>query len=331
MMPEGNAVAVRQRDVVPRLGDGEDVVRRRYHREKTRYEGTPMRAPFLKRLEMPRPLLLDGATGTELARRGIDLNVPSWTAGVIHDQPEVLRQIHRDYVEAGTEIVTAYTFRTHARNLESLGLAHQARELTLRAVEIAREACKEKAYVAGCVAPLEDCYSPQLTPDIDQLRREHAHMAGFLAEAGVDVILIETQVTIREAVIAAEAAQATGLPFCVSFVCGRSGDLLSGETLVDAWRALASLSPAVFLVNCLPGEEVLSALSPLMANDGGPRLGAYANTGRLLPGGVWEATSGVLPAVYAGYARAWIESGLRVIGGCCGTTPEHISAIRACL
>jgi homocysteine S-methyltransferase len=293
---------------------------------------------LLERLAQPTPMLLDGATGTELGRRGVDLNSPAWTALAILDHPEILRQVHRDHAEAGAEILTANTFRTHARNLAPSGHADQARELTHRAVEIARSVVAgvgsgdQPRFVAGSVAPLGDCYSPRLTPSEAELEREHREMVRHLTDAGVDLILIETQVTIREAVIASRLAAETGVPFFVSFVCNRRGEILSGESLFEGFRAVLPFRPAACLVNCVPAEEVLGCLAAVRekgAMEGGPiRWGAYANTGRLLPDGTWEATSAAEPAVYAGFAQSWIGQGWKVIGGCCGTRPEHISCIR---
>lgn len=286
-----------------------------------------MRIPIDERLQQSRPVLMDGATGTELSRRGVDLNLPSWTAGVILDQPDLLHQVHADYVTAGAELITANTFRTHARNLRSLNSPVSSVELTRRAVEIAREAAGENRYVAGSMAPLEDCYSPHLTPSDAELQAEHSEMARNLADSGVDLILIETQVTIREGVIAARAASETGLPFAVSFVCRQPGILLSGESLSDAFDRVREWKPVAFLVNCTPVDEILPSLEPLLPRLGEILPGAYANTGRLLANGSWEATEGHLSAVYAEFARRWISSGVRIVGGCCGTTPDHISAI----
>lgn len=288
-----------------------------------------MKIPIKERLQTGRPILIDGATGTELSRRGVDLNSPSWTAGVILDQPDLLQQVHADYVAAGAELITANTFRTHARNLRPLNPMPSAGELTRRAVEIARLAAGEDRYVAGSMAPLEDCYSPHLTPSESELRREHSEMARHLKDSGVDLILIETQVTIREASIAAEAASETGLPVAVSFVCRSPGTLLSGESLIEAFDQILKWDPAAFLVNCTPVNEILPSLEPLLKRATGIPLGAYANTGRLLANGSWEATEGRFPAVYAEHVRCWISAGVKVVGGCCGTTPEHISAIRA--
>lgn len=156
-------------------------------------------------------------------------------------------------------------------------------------------------------------------------------MIRHLSDAGVDLILIETQVTIREAVIASRLASETDLPFFVSVVCNRQGKILSGEPLVDAYRSVAPFGPSAFLVNCVPAEEVLGCLQQVRDSheaDGSPvHWGAYANTGRLLSDGTWEATSAAEPAVYAGFAQRWMERGLTVIGGCCGTRPEHISSL----
>jgi homocysteine S-methyltransferase len=281
----------------------------------------------LELLQRGRPVLLDGATGTELERRGIPLTPPVWSAAAIFEHPDVLRQIHRDYVAAGARIVTANTFRTHARNLSAWGQEKEFRLWTCRAVEIARQAAEDQALVAGSMAPLGDCYSPGQTPPREELCREHQAMAEALAAAQVDLILIETQLSIEEAAAAAQAARSTGLPFFVSFVCGRDGRLLSGEPLPQAFATLAGFEPAALMVNCLPADEVLSTLHPARASAAGIPLGAYANTGRLLQAGVWESTEGIDPAVYAGYAERWMDSGIVLIGGCCGTTPQHLSAI----
>jgi len=184
-----------------------------------------------ERLTNPRPILLDGATGTELNRRGVSTELPLWSTRALLDAPQTLLEVHRDYVNAGAEILTANTFRTYRRNLEPAGLGDRAAKLTTQAVEIARDAANGRAWVVGSQPPLEDCYSPELTPDDDALWREHAEMSRNLASAGVDGILVETQHTIREAVAATNAATETGLPLMVSFVCGNDGRLLSGESL----------------------------------------------------------------------------------------------------
>lgn len=286
---------------------------------------------FLTRLSDPRPILFDGPTGTELQRRGVELYQPLWSAAAIVDAPEVLASIHGDYVAAGAEVVTANTFRTHALNLQAGGLSERARELTCRAIEIARDAADNRAWVAGSIAPVADCYSPNATPSDDVLAAAHESHAENLKLAGVDLMLVETQVTIREAVIAARAAVSTGLPTLVSFVVAANGRLLSGESLADAPHAVVPLGIRGVLVNCLPAERVADCLTQLKSVAGDLPIGAYANAGWMSRDGTWEPSLGADPVVYAKVAKEWIKSGAQFVGSCCGTTVEHIRELRKCV
>lgn len=303
-----------------------------------------MTSPPLTHLASRRLLLLDGATGTELTRRSIDTTLPLWSAGALIHAPDVVRAIHRDYVHAGADIITANTFRTHTRSLARGGIGGRARELTTRAVQLVREAIGEgpgrPVWVAGSISPLEDCYRPDLVPPDDALRREHALMAGYLAEAGVDLLLIETMNTIREACIAADAARATGLPVLVSLVCsgatGQPGEqndtehLLSGERIADAARLLERASPSAILVNCAPMAQVEGLLRTLRAATELP-IGAYGNVGHVDDRVGWTLTNAVTPEQYALAAQTWEAAGATIIGGCCGTTPHHIAALASWL
>ena len=133
-------------------------------------------------------LLLDGATGSELDRRCVDVSLPLWSARALISEPQAIAEIHREYLRAGAEAITANTFRTHARTLARESGVPGAAELSRRAVQIARAARDEHApgaLVLGSVAPLEDCYRPDLAPDADACRREHAELIGPLVDAGV--------------------------------------------------------------------------------------------------------------------------------------------------
>lgn len=227
--------------------------------------------------------LLDGALGTELTRRGVDTRLPLWSARALMDAPEVVRRIHADYAEAGAEVLTANTFRTNTRALARAGLPDQVAALTRVAVGLARAGAAGRARVAGSIAPVEDCYSPDLVPDDASLAREHGELANALAGAGCDLILVETMNTVREAAIAAAAAARTGLPLWVSWTLGPDDRLLSGETLAEAVRAIRPLGPEAVMVNCIPVAQVSSALRALRAAVGDDviRIGAYANVGHV--------------------------------------------------
>src|SRR5262245_15796199 len=152
-----------------------------------------------ERLASGPPLLVDAAMGTELQRRDADTRLPLWSAATLVRDPELVWTIHSDEVFAGADILTANTFRTHARNLEKGGLADRAGELGALAVQLAHQAAATPGrdiFVAGSLSPLEDCYRPDLVPDDASLEREHGAQARFLADAGVDLILAETHNTI---------------------------------------------------------------------------------------------------------------------------------------
>jgi homocysteine S-methyltransferase len=278
-------------------------------------------------------ILLDGATGTELGRRGVDISPPLWSARALLDAPNVLEQIHREYLEAGADALIACTFRTHRRTLAKHGIAGRAEELTHTAVKIAlraRDAINPDAKIFGSVGPLEDCYMPESAPHKDICRSEHERMIRTLIDAGVDAVWIETMGTLREAEAAAEAARAIAPEkWAISFLTqgeGRPGELISGESLVDL---LPTLQDALAVgVNCLPAPaavpdiKLLRRLLPETV-----RVSCYANTGKQLSDSQWTATDAEDPRRYAGYVRQWLIAGADIVGGCCGTTPETIKAI----
>lgn len=284
---------------------------------------------FLNRLADPRPILLDGATGTELERRGVDTGTPIWSAMALLDAPELVEQVHRDYLDAGAEVITTNTFRTHRRNLEKVGMGQRAAELTTLAVGIAQKAARasgKQAWVAGCMAPLEDSYSTEKLSTLEEYLREHREMAGNLAAAGVDLLLAETMKHITEATAAAEAAAETGLPFGVSFICKPDGSLLSGERIADAVRAVEAFRPAFLGINCTPAPSIEKALKELRSATQLP-IAVYANAGHTEDFRTWGETEATKPEAYCRFAQRWIELGAHLVGGCCGTRPEHVAAL----
>jgi S-methylmethionine-dependent homocysteine/selenocysteine methylase len=290
---------------------------------------------FRERLRSGPPLLLDAAMGTELQRRDADTTTPLWSARALLRDPELVWTIHGDEAASGAEILTANTFRTHARTLAKEGMGERAAELSALAIRLAHQAASlrgREIFVAGSLSPLEDCYRPDLAPETESLEREHASQARFLAEAGVDLILAETHNSIREARAAALAASATGLPFAVSLVTDGKGRLLSGEPIADAaaeLMALAPWSPDALGINCVPAASLSVDFAVLAASTSGSGvpLAAYGNLGLPAEGPGWAFTDALEPDAYAEVARGWIERGARIVGGCCGTTPAHTRAL----
>jgi S-methylmethionine-dependent homocysteine/selenocysteine methylase len=271
--------------------------------------------------------------GTELQRRGADTRLPLWSARALLETPDLVREIHREEVAAGADVLTANTFRTHRRTLAKGALAERSRELTALAVRLARDTADARgdAFVAGSLSPLEDCYRPDLVPEDTTLEREHREQAESLAEAGVDLLLLETHNTIRELAAAARAAKATGLPFVASMVTDGAGRLLSGEAIEDAVRALEPFDPDALAINCVPARRLAVDLKHLAESAGDLLLAAYGNLGLPDDESGWRFRDELSPEAYAEVARGWLSLGARLVGGCCGTTSLHTAALRSAL
>ena len=282
------------------------------------------------------PVLLSGACGTELLRRGVPTPLPLWSAAAVRDHPLTVAEIHRDHARAGARIVTANTFRTDRRTLARAGIASGAGELTRRAVQLAREGVAAAAtgrtvLVAGSIAPLEDCYRPDLVPDDAALRLEHSLRVRDLLRAGADLALVETMNTVREARAALGACRAGGLPALVSYVVGESGSLLSGESLESGAAAAAECGALAVLVNCCAPAAAPAAVQRLARATSLP-VGAYPNgPGEPDENAGWRFEGGTSPQAFLAAATACLDAGARLIGGCCGSTPRDIAALRALL
>ena len=289
---------------------------------------------FFERILKPSVILLDGATGSELEARGVSTALPLWsTIALLSNQgKKTLRKIHTEYIQAGAEIITANTFRTNYRALEKESMGSRAKELTRAAVDEVRFAYEESKingpiFIAGSVAPAEDCYSPELVPPDEELLDDHRRHIDDLYASKVDIILIETMNTIREAAVALAYAKQTDLPVLVSFICKDPEHLLSGESLEKAVEKCETLKPDAIMINCVDVnlmEKNLEALHSLTKL----RIGAYAN---VLKQG-HSAEFDITPEDHAKRVSEWVERfKLNIVGGCCGTTPNHIRKLRELL
>ncbi len=290
-----------------------------------------VRTGFLEMLALG-PILLPGGVGTELLRRGVPTPLPLWSADAIRTAPEVVRSIHEDYTRAGARVAVANTFRTDRLTLNQVGRAEETREFNRAALRLAREGVAaanppHPVLVVGSIAPLADCYRPDLVPEERALVVEHGVRVGHLVAAGAAAAWIETMNSIREARTALEASAAGNLAAAVSFVCNEEGDLLSGETLEDAVRAVEDLEPLAIMINCCAPTAATKALKRLRATTERP-VGVYAN-GYGQPGrkSGWSFRGGSGNRQFAREAVRWLEEGASLIGGCCGTTPKTIQRL----
>jgi S-methylmethionine-dependent homocysteine/selenocysteine methylase len=258
------------------------------------------------------PVVLDGPVGTELARRGVPLPAPAWSARALEVAPQLLEAIHRDYVAAGATVHTANTFRTKRRSV-----GDRWEELARLAVRIARRAVGDLR-VAGSIAPLEDCYRPDLSPGAAS-RDEHRELARVLAHESVDILLCETFPARVEAVVAVEEAARTGVETWAALLP------MAGMDLRETARACIDAGARAVLVNCVAGRAVQPLVEQL-AGLGVP-FGAYANAGSESEGIGWSADPEEGARLYEDLARGWIAAGATLVGGCCGTGPAHIARL----
>ena len=284
-------------------------------------------------------LILDGAMGTELQTRGCDVSLPLWSAKSLIERPDVVRHIHIDNIDCGADIITTNTFRTQKRTfvkadyqLDGLDFSQTAKEVTTTAVDLAKDAVmiaaeENEVLVAGCIAPLEDSYRPDLAPDTESLNAEHYEHIKNLVDSGADFLLAETLTNIREITSVLEQMQKFELDYVISITPKNEFELLSGETLVDAINVINKYSPAAVMINCIHPlivEPVLNTVKHLTDKP----LGVYANIGdpNQREG---EMQKTVSPDEYLNYAKKWKQSGARIIGGCCGTTPLYVRKLNA--
>jgi S-methylmethionine-dependent homocysteine/selenocysteine methylase len=271
------------------------------------------------RVKGPAFTLIDGPMGTELARRGIATPGPGWSAPALDAAPDVVAAIHRDYARAGADVHTANTFRTQRRVM-----GDRWEELARRAVLLARESVPGDRRVAGSVAPVEDCYRPDLSPGAGA-RAAHRELARVLVDAGVDVLVCETFPNAIEATVAVEECARTGVTTWVALTAGPDASLMTPASMLRAARDCVHAGAAAALVNCTPASATLAYVERLA--DLEVPVGAYANAGRPDEGLGWSGAPGEAARSYAHLARSWLQAGASIIGGCCGTGPEHVAEL----
>lgn len=279
------------------------------------------RLRFLEALRK-RPLLFDGAMGTMLYSRGVFLN--RCFDELCLSQPELVLDIHRQYVAAGADVIETNSFGANTLKLAPFGLAERAEEINVRAAQLARQAAGEPVHVAGAVGP---CLRPGqgwATERADELAAVFGRHVQALAAGGVDLLMLETFTSIEELQLAAGVAHATNLPVVASFTVDARGETALGVTADRAVHMLhADANIDAIGINCGTGPApIFETVERILAWTDKPFV-VMPNAGmpREVEGRLLYLTS---PEYFTSYAKRFIEIGVRGFGGCCGTTPEHI-------
>jgi len=296
------------------------------------------------KLSQGETVILDGAIGTEILRRNV-----TWADHQLANKPDFVRSIHEDYIRAGADVISTNSFQlcrralynhfrdeAHRRQIGARDLDDRANKLLAASVHLAREARERVAAgrpvaVAAAVTTLEWCFRPDLAPSPEQARSEYREIFRVVEDAGADLVLLETVNSIPEARVALEVAKELGLPCWIGFVPDERGRLFTGETLPQAVAELEPRGVDAILLNCAPPDDISAGMAELAPHARVP-IGAYAHIGRFDPP-EWLFTDEYPPAKYRDAAAHWKqmsrpETG-RILGGCCGTTPEHIAALGA--
>lgn len=275
--------------------------------------------------------VLDGGTGSELRRRGVPLDANTWSGLAPLEHYDTVRAIHADFIAAGADVVTTCTFAATRFVLEAAGRGDDAPLVARRAVTAAleaRAASDRDVAIAGSMSCLPPRFDVHAYPDERAETAAYLELATSLRDAGADVLLLEMLQDTHHAALACAAARASGVPFWLGVSCriGAGGGLVGFDlplvALADTLDALLPFGPAAVAVMHSPPAAILPALQAVRTRFAGP-LGAYPEIGD------GSAPASLSPHELAAAAAAWRAAGATMVGGCCGTTPEHVRALAA--
>ncbi len=301
-----------------------------------------------ERLHNQEILLLDGGVSTEIRRRGVALDKNVWSGLTTKTNPDEVRQVHADYIQAGAQIITANTYSTARHVLESINLGQEAKLLNFKSVQLAQQArddvAEEEVFIAGSMSSMPPLTSHREVAIDGHVESSYQELAEVLADAGVDLIIAEMMRDIENASMVIKAAVSTGLPVFIGYsaMMAENGadvrslrwkntdDTTSAHDFGEMVEALKPLGGQAAGIMHTRVEDIAPALEVLRQHWSGPLL-AYAETGRLvLPDWRYEEVSS--PEDYAAEIEGWIQHyGVQIVGGCCGTGPEHIRVLRQLL
>lgn len=296
-----------------------------------------------KRLQTGDIVLLDGGTGTELEKRGAKMDPEAWCGPATLENVDVLEAVHRDYITAGADIITANTYASSRLMLEPAGYAGHFEETNRTAVAAAhraREASgRDDVLVAGSLSQMcpitADSDHPDMTrePPPETMRAAFRELAFLLRDSGCDLILLEMMYYPHRFALALEAALETGLPVWVGFAVRRDAQNrivgFAPERSVPFSELLSVLGDADVQAAGLmhtPANVIGDAITELRQRYDGPLM-AYPDSGYFrMPH--WQFEDVIEPEALVEFARSWVGSGVNILGGCCGLSPEHIAALR---
>ena len=300
---------------------------------------TPGYADLLRRMRDGEAVLLDGGVGTEIQRQGAPMSTALWCAEANLSHPHIVRDVHRTYLAAGAEVVTANTFASSPLLLEHFGRLDEMERIDAVALGVAREAAAGSgAVIAGSMSTMRPTVPGSDRTQLDHGWSENAartlfkRKAASLRDGGAEFIIMEMMRDLDYSRWACEAAIASGLPVWIGLSVERSPDgRLVGfgrpdSDLGSVAAGLAALQPDVMAIMHTSVDDTLPALEVLRSHWSGPTA-AYPECGRY-EAPDWKFIGVAPPDEYAALSREWRRLGAHALGGCCGVGPEHIARLR---
>ena len=276
--------------------------------------------------------ILDGGMGSELIRSGEELPEHIWSAKINLTNPNLICEIHKKYIKEGANYITTNTFRTTPRAFKKIGLTNNeaynhAQRSFESAINMAKKASSERNKILGSIAPLEDCYLPKLFPGEQKAKKEFKEIGIMFEASGIDCFILETMNSIFETEICLTAIKNFNIPIWVSFNLLNSREISSGEPLEKAIKMLNKYPVDCLLLNCNPLRRTLKALKIIKKN-WSKQWGLYPNIGIGEPSSDGVILNYHSDKEFLKLVDQSMRMGANVIGGCCGSTPNHIRLIK---
>ena len=282
---------------------------------------------FISQLNNHKILVADGATGTNLIARGLPSGMTAETW--VLEQPEKITQLHRDFIQAGADVILTSTFGASSIRLKGSPLEGKADMINRKAVELAKEAVAgTQTFIAGSMGPVGQLLKPYGPLTSDEVQTAYAEQAHIISDSGVDLLVLETQFDMGEIKAALSGIRAVSqLPLIVSLSYDRGNRTMMGISPTQAGKELETLPVEIIGINCgrsldenyhnlVELRQVTTKPIWFKPNAGLPKLDSQGKT-------VYETS----PQKMGEMADSWIDAGAQIIGGCCGTSPDHLKEI----
>ena len=269
------------------------------------------------------PLLLDGATGSNLMAAGMPPGV--CTEIWVRDHKDVFLRLQKAYIEAGSQVIYAPTFGGNRISLSMHGLENEIEALNKTLVSYSLEAADDKVLVAGDLTTTGKMMAPAGELSYEQAFEVYQEQIHYLAEAGVDLLAVETMISIEETLAALDAALSVcDLPVMCSMTIESDGSLFTGGNIFEAALALESAGASAVGINCSVGPEQLVAIIRTLYETVSIPVIAKPNAGMPVIDDLGQAVYNMTPQDFALHMKTLVDMGASIVGGCCGTTPEFI-------